>query len=1851
MVTAEEHKDVFAHVLKLIGESDDGTGEITKTLKDSNVNNILDLINLKSRVEQLHYKTGKTKVELSTGHKNLLTILSHYHMTRRKNGASFRVLDWLQVDQEQFDEFRLDYDPNDYLPVPTTSAVNTSATTTSVPTNDPVRDFNRGIKRDATLFPQLKDNKQWDSWYIETKAQARAQDIEDILDPTYTPTTAGDASVFDKKQKYMYSVFAKTLQTDKGKALVRDHVDDYDAQAIHKELFDHAQRSTKASVNASDLLAYITTARIGTTPWKGSSESFIINWQDKIRKYEQLVDKQDIFSDSVKRTMLENVVKPIDNLRAVKDQANQFQVRMGTKITYDQYCSLLLSAAQSDDSQYATMVNSKGIRRSVYNHDTSDGPDFIDDPDFIYDIDSDPSYLQVNFHDCNENLEAYYSNSRLSSQQWRNLSDDAKAMWISMDNESKRIILDNKSLSDGRISRRNQGRQPHQRKSDRSVLLHETQGDGPDNNIEVSHNETSQDTHADVENNGSSDNDNTILANMTQHKQLPPGHLQRFLSPSSGTKDRKQSQKSTPKEVTIDGKRYREVHMAKSLYCFSHVRDSRGALVDRGANGGICGSDVRIIHKTGRKVDVQGIDNHQVVDIPIVTAGAVVSTQRGPAVIIMNQYAYIGNGKSIHSCGQMEMFGHEVNDKSMKVSGGLQRINTQDGFCIPLNIKAGLPYMTLRPFTDQEWDNLPHVVLTSDTDWDPTVLDNVIDHDDKWFDALPDFPHGTQDSLFDLQGNYKHRTVVQHIDVNDSDLGNGILPNSPYLFEAYENETTPQAREVTSKEPDYASYIPNFAWQPIDVIKRTFHATTQYARIPMSTHLTRHFKSPFPALNVKRRQESVATDTVYADVPAIDCGHTQAQFYCGLSSLVCDAYGMKTDKQFINTFEDIIRERGAMDRLVSDNAQVETAGRAKDIFRAYVIGHWSSEPHQQHQNYAERKYQHVKNTTNRMMERSGSPANTWLLALLYVCFLLNHTASSVLKWRTPLERLNGTTPDISPLLRFYWWQPVYYKLDDSDFPSETREKRGRFVGIAEHVGHAMTFKILTDDTHKVISRSNVRPADDPSSLNLRLDLFDGEKADVDVIKSVKSVNQDQMMVIKPEDMVGRTFLTDALDNGERHRAHIVKAIEDHQENIEAHPERIKFLCSFNNKQYEEILSYNDIIDRIEKEDNDPDVWKLRRITAHEGPLSPTHPSYKGSSYNVMVEWETGEITSEPLSIIAADDPVTCAIYARQNNLLDREGWKRFRGIAKRQKKLFRMANQAKLRSFRLAPRYKYGFQIPRDFNHAKSLDSKNGNTKWQDATTLEIKQLNDYKTFINLGKGTPAPKGYKKIRVHLIYDIKHDGRHKARCVADGHLTDIPVDSVYSGVVSLRGLRIMLFLAELNQLDTWATDIGNAYLEAETSEKVYIVAGTEFGEEQGATLIIFKALYGLRSSGKRFHDKFADDLRDMGFTPCKDEPDIWMRKAFPIWEYVAVYVDDLAFVMKDPSSFASMLADRYHYKLKGTGSISFHLGCDFFRDEHGVLCMAPRKYIEKMVDGYVNMFGEKPRTRFSSPLEKGDHPELDDSELLDEEGIQKYQSLVGSIQWAVSIGRLDVATAVMTLSGFRSLPRKGHLERAKRVVGYLTKMKHGSIRFRTGIPDYSDLHYIRQDWEKSVYGDVKEAIPHDAPEALGLPVVLTHYVDANLYHDMLTGRSVTGILHFLNQTPIDWFSKKQATAETATYGSEYVAARTCIEQIIALRNTLRYLGVPVIGPSYMFGDNDSVVNSSTKIDAKLHKRHIALSFHRVRESIAADICHFFHLSGQFNPADILSKHWSYNCIWDLLQPLMFWQGDTLDIFSE
>ena len=158
----------------------------------------------------------------------------------------------------------------------------------------------------------------------------------------------------------------------------------------------------------------------------------------------------------------------------------------------------------------------------------------------------------------------------------------------------------------------------------------------------------------------------------------------------------------------------------------------------------------------------------------------------------------------------------------------------------------------------------------------------------------------------------------------------------------------------------------------------------------------KHLKSRNSALNIPRRHEAVATDTVFSDTPAVDRGVKQAQVFVGRDNLVADAYPMKSGKQFVITLKDIIRRQGAMDKLLSDSAKTEISNKVMDILRGYHILNWHSEPYHQNQNPAEWRYRTIKSLTNTVMNRSGAPANCWLLCIIYVCYLLNHIPCSAL---------------------------------------------------------------------------------------------------------------------------------------------------------------------------------------------------------------------------------------------------------------------------------------------------------------------------------------------------------------------------------------------------------------------------------------------------------------------------------------------------------------------------------------------------------------------------------------------------------------------------------------------------------------------------------------------------------------------------------------------------------------------------------------------------------------------------------------------------------------------------------------
>ena len=1926
----------------------------------------------------------KKKTAIPRGDKALLLTLINFGHWKRNKGEEVKPDKWTDVDYDEFRDYRVNHHwatLNRRVPTtnpPTSGTGSGGSSGSSYTPKTPSEAFRYGIKKDTTQYPMLKQDNGFDDWYRLTLSLAHTHDIYDVFNENYVPVTTEEIELFKLKQQFVYSILVRCLMTDKGKSLVRDYEKDHDAQKVIKELVEHHRKSTKSDLESTDRLEYIMTATISgpSSTWKGNARGFIHHWLEQVRKYEDATAQKDHFNEGQKQLLLQKAVKPIDKLDSVTAMNRAMKAAGQSTGDYEAYLKLLFSTADEYDKDNTRKHGTGSARkRNVYTHDldiysdnTPEGPSEydIDTPlDMVFGHDGGDIHDQWQAFQAQRGFRPRRNTTDgsgkprfvLPSSSYSKLSFDAKKLWQQIPREFQELIVQAGKTSGDTTQSVNKLMQ--------LVNVHYgniAEGAADDDPPQEAHslleymvNKSDQAPDSAPETPPPSDEiiHPAALINMMAKRKNPPGN-------TTNT---------------------RSANMHDVVYTV-HTRNRSirtiASLIDRGANGGVGGEDLRVIDwdDSGRTVDIEGVDDHRVRAIKLATLGGYTETNQGPVIAIFHQYAYLGKGPSIHSSGQIEAYGHNVCDKSAKV-GGKQRMTVASGnhtYIFPFSIQRGLVRMNMRPYSDHEFATLPHIVMTSDTTWDPSILDGEIEPSDYADDGtipaskhyrIPFTPLGEYsdryeaqsaaidagldtDSLYGSDGSLSlpdrapdddidkciEDCVIASMDhqektrttwvANLARLTHGVMTTivtlSAFFIVAFRNSTV--------NAPDYNKLRPMFAWMSPETIEQTFDRTTQYARVPGSTILHRTYKTPYPALNVPRRDEDVSSDTVYGPVPAIDNGSTMAQIFVGHSSLLTDVYGMKTEKQFVNTLEDNIRERGAMRRLLTDSARVETSNKAYDLLRALMIGAWQSEPGQQNQNPCERRINTLKTRTNIVMDRTAAPPYTWLLALEYVCDLLNCVYHESIGG-VPLQIATGQTVDISAFLRFFFHQSVYYRAANPKL-GETAERRGRWVGISRHVGHGLCYKILDDTTLKIHHCSSVRPVDD-SDLNLRLEPIGGEHDPI--IKSLRAKHDEetnrplshkakayeykhattvpeQITIMEkhlanldvqettpqppaimtpvlgengertepsnfhPDDLIGRTFLVD--DNDTRNRLRIVESLEDMESDLAENPTRIKYRVQSGDDSFEDIMTYAEVLDHIEKQEQQEQVlWKYKSIVSHQGPLRPDDPHYMGSMYNVKMEWEDGSTTYEPLNIIAADDPVTCAIYAKENNLLERPGWKRFKRLASRTKKFIRAVNQAKLRSYNTAPKYKYGYEVPKNYADAVRLDERNKTTKWQDAVALEMTQLDDYKTFKTYGRVKPS--GYKKIKVHLVFDVKHDGRHKARMVADGHLTDIPLESVYSGVVSIRGIRIVAFLSALNDLDLWQTDIGNAYLEAKTSERNCVLAGPEFGpEREGMFLIIVKALYGLRTSGKMWHIRFSECLREMGFEPCKAEPDVWLRRTknrhgIDVYEYVAVYVDDLMMALVDPEAFVRILQVEYKFKLKGTDKVSFHLGIAFFqgrptkkdkdgndvpndgdtRDpeerayEDSIWALSAVRYIDRMLAEYKRHFGTGPK-QYNSPLEHGDHPELDDSEFLEGDRITLFQSLMGSLQWAVTIGRFDILTAVVSMSSFRAAPRKGHLLRLQRMYGYLAKFQDAAIRIRTEEPDFSALPESPHTWDKSVYGTPSEELPKDAPTPLGKHVQLTHYVDANLMHNVLTGKSLTGILHFANQTPIDWYSKKQSTVETATFGSEIVAARTATEQIIDLRNTFRYLGVPIRETSYLFGDNKTVVDSTMTPHSKLNKRHTMLSYHRVRHAIATGFLVFQYIPGALNPADILSKHWSYSTVYDnLIKPLMHWRGDV------
>jgi hypothetical protein len=334
-------------------------------------------------------------------------------------------------------------------------------------------------------------------------------------------------------------------------------------------------------------------------------------------------------------------------------------------------------------------------------------------------------------------------------------------------------------------------------------------------------------------------------------QDIPAADLRKMLS---------QRQWPDRPSVMINGVEY-IVKLNDVMY---QVSNHKQTMLPLALNGGVAGSDTRLIDKSLHSVHIQGIDNHMIKDVPIGTVGTVVNTQHGEVIAIMHQYAYTGKGGTIHSSGQLKWCGNDVNNRSIKIDGGRQRLTTPDGYVFLIDVKRGLPYITMHPFTDEEFEELQHILWMSEDDWDPTSLDSVISDDPNWYEVEPSPP--LPNPMYDEYGEFRGRVLiiqrewqVHYFDALDTKPSSGneefhdaleqfaddpdsvidlVIYHANRVHYICDHDTVEAAPKfVMTSEPDYGQLRPRLGWLPIDAIKKMFERTTQLARMPMSTIL------------------------------------------------------------------------------------------------------------------------------------------------------------------------------------------------------------------------------------------------------------------------------------------------------------------------------------------------------------------------------------------------------------------------------------------------------------------------------------------------------------------------------------------------------------------------------------------------------------------------------------------------------------------------------------------------------------------------------------------------------------------------------------------------------------------------------------------------------------------------------------------------------------------------------------------------------------------------------------------------------------------------------------------------------
>ena len=655
--SAEQHEepseqDSFNHLLfKVLRLTSEQVQDLNDWMKHRGTPNIHEVIVQSFRrphalEDHLHFirenKTCYIKAHVMISLSLMIAYIKHLRHSGKAThfGPSY----YIQIDPQDYDEWRIET-PEEEIHFQTPSKLGSPATPRSMATSVAsesyitLTNFKKGIKRDASAYPIFKNERYYNTFIRHFKATAKAQGLNSLMDPNFTPgSDEYEQQLFQDQQDFLYSVLISSLKTDFSEALVKDH--EGDAQLIIELLHEHHTGNSQYSRSEINRITkYLTNIKLDDT-WRGTNESFLMHYNDQLRLLDSLVDPEEKLPDNTRVTFLESAVESVPDLRRVKITDNVLQAQLDSTrpITYKSYFDLLKDAAFHLDQ--ATKRGNKIRRTNVHFSGPNDEGDhqnpLSDDLQAIQqeDVCSEPpeplSYSVFQSH---------FQGSSTSSAQKIFLS---KHIWEKLSKDQQQMIIDhNRSLP----------------KSGSSSILTPNKSPSP-----LPHKPTPQQTAKSQQVHTHQSDEST--ADSTKIETNPSDPLLAMVHQSIHPSDDDAS------DITkvLSAKRSRQIQVCKH-YIFQHANHTNNQLVDHGANGGLAGSDMRVIYKTHRKINISGIDNHEVNGLDVVTAATLLNTSLGKVIGIFNEYAHLGKGSSIHSSGQLEWFKTHVDEKSIKVGG------------------------------------------------------------------------------------------------------------------------------------------------------------------------------------------------------------------------------------------------------------------------------------------------------------------------------------------------------------------------------------------------------------------------------------------------------------------------------------------------------------------------------------------------------------------------------------------------------------------------------------------------------------------------------------------------------------------------------------------------------------------------------------------------------------------------------------------------------------------------------------------------------------------------------------------------------------------------------------------------------------------------------------------------------------------------------------------------------------------------------------------------------------------------------------------------------------------------------